>query len=81
MAKIYLVTAEHYEVPGIISKAFSTEEGARRKCVELVNIMLDDMAMPQADAANWEGCLAVLQDIHGAANCYVEYAALPVDAD
>lgn len=76
---IILVMAEHFDIPGVVTYAFDSEEKAKAKCVELVNIMLEDSKMPHADLANWEGCLAVLQDIHGAANCYVEYSTLPVN--
>jgi hypothetical protein len=79
MTNIILVVAEHYSVPGIVTKAFDNEDKAKRECVSLVNIMLDDMGMPNADIANWEGCLAILQDIHGAAHCYVEYQSIAVE--
>ena len=77
--KVYVLCAEHYSVPGIVLKLFDHEDKAKAECVELVNIMLDDSRLPRADAANWEGCLAVLQDIHGAAHCYVEYQLMAVE--
>ena len=75
---IWLVIGEHYSIPGIVARAFDSEEKAKRECVELVNIMLDDMKLPRADLANWEGCLAIIQDIHGAENCHVGYEKLAV---
>lgn len=76
--QIYLVVAEHYSVPGIVTKAFDTEDKAKIECVELTNIMLTDSKMPNAGISNWEGCMAVLQDLYGAAHCYVEYSAIDV---
>lgn len=79
--KIYLVVAEHYAVPGRIMKAFSTKARAERECVELVNIMLEDMKLPHADSKNWEGCLKLVQDMHDDDNCYVDIIDMDVDAD
>ena len=70
--QIYLVVAEHYNVPGIITKAFRRQEDAEAECLELANIMLEDAKLPHADSKNWRGCVEVLQDMHGAAHCYVE---------
>lgn len=76
--QVYLVVGEHYSVPGIITKAFDSLSKAKQECVDLVNIMLEDMKLPHADLANWEGCLAMIQDIHGAEHCHVGYDKLPV---
>lgn len=71
--KIHLVTAEHFSVPGLITKAFMQEADAMAEAAELVNIMLkDDGQDPDADSNQWGIHLELLQDTHGAAHCYVE---------
>ncbi len=70
--KVYLVTAEHFSVPGLVVRVFETKDDALNECVELVNIMLEDMKLPHADLANWEACLELVQDTHGTQHCYVE---------
>lgn len=71
--KIYLVTAEHFSVPGLINKPFATMEGATAEAVALANIMLEDSSRAaDATADNWEARMLDLQDYHGAAHCFVE---------
>lgn len=72
--RIHIVTAEHFNVPGLVLKAFATAEAANAEATELVNIMVNDSDM-EADGdepGDWQAWLARLQDYHGAAHCYVE---------
>jgi hypothetical protein len=80
---VYLCEGEHWSVPGRRSSVHATREGAVSKAVELVNIMVGDHndglvdeekdeALPAATVDTWEDTINTIQDIHGAAHCYVE---------
>jgi hypothetical protein len=82
---IFLLTAEHFEIPGLIQRAFHSELGADAEAAELVNLMVgdsDDSEVGEkpapSTAANWDTALEWLQGIHGAAHCYVEVSSLAV---
>ena len=71
--KIFILSAEHFHVPGLINKPFATMAGATVEAVELVNIMLKDSgAAPRATADDWQKRVEWLQDKHGAQFCYVD---------
>lgn len=77
--KIYLVTAEHFHVPGLIQKAFATEALAVAEAVEITNIMLKDSDwQPLASPVQWRHHVERLQDKHGAQYCYVEISEIDV---
>lgn len=79
MRTIHLVTAEHFEVPGLIQKAFASRALADIEAADLVNIMMKDSGWkPTAKPDAWEKQYDRLQDYHGAAHCYVEVTELPV---
>jgi hypothetical protein len=70
--KVYVVLAEHWEVPGSITRAFASEEGANKECASVVNIMLKDSELtPNATANNWRDKLVRLQTLHDDEECYV----------
>jgi len=74
--KVYLTQGEHWRVPGTPTKIYATRAGAVAKAVELINTMLADSGEPaDANLENWEQKLAMLQDKHGAAHCWVEITA------
>jgi len=78
--KIHLLRAEHFSVPGIITKAFATSGAAEDAAMSLVNIMLKDNGQAQsANASNWRSKVEALQDEHGAAHCYVEIEEVDVE--
>lgn len=71
--KIYLLTAEHFSVPGIITGAFVNEKDAIERAVWLTNTMLSDNGWQElASPVQWRHHIERLQDEHGAAHCYVE---------
>lgn len=77
--KIHLVTAEHFEVPGLIQKAFATEAQAVAEAVEITNLMLKDSGwQPLASPVQWQHHVERLQDEHGAQFCYVEISEIEV---
>lgn len=72
-ARVYVLTAEHFSVPGLITQVHASRESATKRAAELVNTMLADNGDEEtATSSNWEEAIAKLQDEHGAAHCYVE---------
>jgi hypothetical protein len=45
MTMIYLVQAEHWNIPGRMTKAFATERGAQCEAIDFVTAMLNDSAL------------------------------------
>jgi len=45
MTMIYLVQAEHWNIPGRMTKAFATDRGAQSEAIDLVTTMLNDSAL------------------------------------
>jgi hypothetical protein len=76
MTTIYLVQAEHWNVPGRVTKAFATEHGAHCEAIDLVTTMLNDSALEVV--GEWEIDLARVQDMDGAQYCYVEITPLEI---
>lgn len=78
MAKIYIVTAEHFSVPGVSTTAHTTRDSAVAKAVELTNLIrkdhyaIWDLQFDEVTADDWEEGLADPQEEHGEAHCYVE---------
>lgn len=73
MTKVFVLTAEHFSVPGRIIKAFATLAGAEEEAVSLTNIMLNDDGRAQAaHASNWRSKVEQIQEEHGAQFCYIE---------
>ncbi|MCL8382076.1 hypothetical protein [Xanthobacter aminoxidans] len=72
---VHILTAEHFSVPGIIVKVFASMAGAEAEACALANIMLKDAGeKPDADASTWQESVTFLQEVYGAAHCYVEIA-------
>jgi hypothetical protein len=70
---IHIVTAEHFNVPGLVTEACADVRTAEAKAAELINLMLKDSGRdPVATAETWPASLEWLQDYHGAAHCYVD---------
>jgi hypothetical protein len=76
MTMIYLVQAEHWNIPGRMTKAFATESGAHSEAIDLVTTMLNDSGVESA--GDWVADLAHVRAIHGAQHCYVEILPLEV---
>lgn len=76
--KIWLLTAEHFHIPGQVCRAFATRELAEAEAVDLVDTMWRDSGS-ETTADNWEWRLATLQDEHGSDSCYVDLVELPVE--
>lgn len=80
--KIHLLTAEHFSVPGLVTKAFATPQAATAEAVDLTNLMLKDSDWrPLATPVQWQHHVERLQDYHGAQYCYVEIAELDVSGE
>lgn len=83
--KIFVLTAEHFEVAGLVLRTFATMDGAVSAAVEVCNQILsdtnDDADKPEpATAVTWEAVNEWLQDYHGAAHCYVEICFKELEA-
>ena len=77
--KVHILTAEHFSVPGIITKAFADLAGAEAEAMDLTNLMLADNGQAKsANASNWRAKVEALQDEHGAEHCYVDIVEIPV---
>lgn len=77
--KVFILSAEHFSVPGLVLQAHATKASAVAEAVELVKTMLKDCEYPHRfkagiTASNWQDAIEWLQDVHGAAHCYVEIA-------
>jgi hypothetical protein len=86
MTEVYLVTAEHPTVPGVVHHVCRSHAQAIRRAVELANDILDsqtdvmvDVDLPVATADNWETVLDPVQEWHGEANCYVDIEAIEIE--
>lgn len=87
---VYLMTAEHWNVPGVRISAHATLDGAIAEAVEAAAIMASDHnaahTCGSADkgyieaptAETWPQVVEALQDYHGAAHLYVEVNSLQV---
>jgi hypothetical protein len=70
---VFVLSAEHFSVPGLILQAHATRASAEAEAVTLVNTMLTDSGwQPLASPIQWQHHVERLQDAHGAAHCYVE---------
>ena len=69
MTMIYLVQAEHWNIPSCMTKAFATERGAQSEAIGLVTTMLNDSALESV--GDWMVDLASVQAMRGAEHCYV----------
>lgn len=77
---VHVLQAEHFSVPGIVTKVFGTDAAAQIEAMALVNCMLNDSGRAQsANASNWHSKLEELQEEHGAAHCYVDIAPHTVE--
>ena len=76
MTMIYLLQAEHWNIPGRMTKAFATERSAQSEAIGLVTTMLNDSG--HETAGDWIIDLARVQAIHGAEHCYVEIIPLEI---
>ena len=76
MTMIYLVQAEHWTIPGRMTKAFATERGAQSEAIDLVTTMLNDAALETV--GDWVIDLARVQAMHGAEHCYVAITPLEI---
>lgn len=74
LRKVWLVSAEHFSVPGLVQKVFSTKKTATEKALELVNGMLNDCGRQPAKA--WRRGLDWLQENED--HCYVYITELTV---
>jgi len=73
--KVFILTAEHFRVPGLVTEAHASRESADASAAALVNVMLADAeSEPVATPENWSEHMDTLQDQFGAAHCYTEIA-------
>lgn len=80
MPTIHIVFGEHFSVPGIVTSAHKTQDGANKRASELVNLMLKDSKIKLAiDAATWSGGLKKLHRLHGEQACDVEVIDLEIE--
>ncbi len=84
---VHILQAEHFSVPGRITKIFAGKSAADREAARLANVMRDDTDLedldeddvpPVATPENWSSVLEWLQGVHGAAHCYIDVTAMDV---
>ncbi|HUD89960.1 hypothetical protein [Sphingobium sp.] len=84
MATVWIVTAEHFRIPGIITSVHTSNAGAQIRALELVNQILSDtssdMKPEPATVENWLAVIDWLEDYHGAGHCYVDVSAHGLEA-
>jgi hypothetical protein len=82
-ARMFIVEAEHYSVPGRLVSAHATHESAIKKAVELANIILKDAgAKKPATAQDYEARIEALSDRkveNGLSPCYVDISEHAVE--
>lgn len=82
MTTVYLLQAEHFSNPGRITKIFANKAAADREAAKLANVMRDDTDFdempPVSSPDDWQALNAWLQDVHGAAHCYIEIEPMEV---
>jgi hypothetical protein len=76
---VYFAQAEHWKIPGRMTKAFATEHGAQSEAIGLVTTMLNDSALETV--GDWMIDLARVQAMHGADHCYVVIIPLEICHD
>jgi hypothetical protein len=84
--KVWLVEAEHFNVPGRHVSVHVTKAGADARAAEKINLILTDsrVCYPDIDhpkdatADAWEEAAQWLENLHGAANCYVTVTELEI---
>lgn len=69
--KIFIVIAEHPEVPGTVIKPFKKAIDANTEARDCVKLMWDDTPAfkRRKFPENWESAIETLQGYHGAAFC------------
>ena len=72
--RVYTMQAEHFAVPGIIFKICATRELAVAEAIAHTNIILKDCEGFElvSTEREMEEAIAIIQNVHGAAHCYVE---------
>lgn len=72
--KVFVVQAEHFNVPGIITHVHVSYDGAFDDAAELTATIASDSPYigAECDGMTWQVVIEKLQDAHGAAHCYVE---------
>lgn len=85
--KVFVVQAEHFNVPGIITHVHANRESAVSDAVALTSMMMKDASLGclveafasigtegkgKATLETWEAFIEKLQEYYGAAHCYVE---------
>ena len=76
MTMVYFVQAEHWKIPGRMTKAFAREHGAQSEAIGLVTTMLNNSGLETA--GDWIIDLARVQAIRCAEHCYVEITPLEI---
>ncbi|WP_024517006.1 hypothetical protein [Bradyrhizobium sp. Tv2a-2] len=77
--KVYLMQAEHYEVPGIIIKVCATREKAVAEAMVCVNIMQQDKGRPLVSTEQeMAAAVELLADEYGEAHCYYDISEYEV---
>ena len=86
---VYIVLAEHWDVPGLICMAYATRAAAQAQAVAIVGSMVEDHnadldvdggePLPAPTLDSWESLVAELQDFHGAEHLFVSVLAATVE--
>jgi hypothetical protein len=77
---IHIVTAEHFNVRGLIMRAFKSKSGAEMEFIEIVKTMANYAPnlklSPIVDFPSAVETLDRLQDYHGDDECYVKITSI-----
>lgn len=79
----FVVHAEHFEIPGMVLKAFADLGDAEAEAMSTLDIMLKDASsdagLPRScTKANWRELAKALSDYYRDVGCYVELHQLPL---
>lgn len=82
MTDVYLLQAEHFSNPGRITKIFASKAMADHEAARLANTIRDDTDFkempPEATPEDWQVLHEWLQDVHGAAHCYIDVSPIEI---
>lgn len=74
--KVYVITAEHFEVPGIRMKVCASQALAFAEAMSCINTIRDDAGLQPVNSIASEDdivkAMELVQETYGAAHCYVD---------
>lgn len=82
MKTVYLLTAEHFSVPGTIEKVFLNHDNAVNEAIRLVQLLLDDTSDFEPEesltANTWQDIADDLEN-HHVGDCFVNLREIDLE--